>query len=137
MHANSSNCDSNDYSGWRSRRPTADADADSLAFPDSVWRNPYAHGHSHAHSNPNAVISAYSLAQPDTLAQPDANSYAEPLALGFPDRKPAAVSYAHSVGPSHAGPPGQCHTVAQSGSACNFAFSHPDSGRRTAGVRRR
>jgi hypothetical protein len=48
------------------------------------------------------MVSAYSkavsisLTQPDALAQPDANPYAEPLAFGFRDGKPAAVANANA-----------------------------------------
>jgi len=105
LHANSFNSDSNHYSGQRSRRPTADPDANSVAFPNSVWRDPYAHGDSYAHSHTHAILSAeskaqaVSLAQPDSLGQPDANCYAEslPFALGFPAGKPAAVANAGAV----------------------------------------
>jgi len=105
LHANSSNCDSNHCPGRRSRRPTANADANSFAFPNSVWRDPYAHGDSYAHSHTNAILSAdskaqaVSLAQPKSLGQPDANCYAEslPFALGFPAGKPAAVANAGAV----------------------------------------
>jgi hypothetical protein len=103
LHANSSNCDNNHYSGRRSRRPTANADANSIALPNSVWRDPYADSDAYAHSHTNAILSANSKAeavshtQPDPLGHPDANSCAEPLALGFPDGKPAAVANAGSV----------------------------------------
>lgn len=39
-----------------SRRPAADANANSLAFPDPVWRNPYTDGHAYTHSKTNAFI---------------------------------------------------------------------------------
>ena len=98
LHANSSYSDSNHYSGRRSRCPAADSHANSVAFPDSVWRNPYTLAHAYTHSNTNTSISAYSktdavsIAQPDPLGQSDANPYAKPVAPGFPDGKPAAAA---------------------------------------------
>ena len=101
MHANLSNCGSNHHSGRRFPRPAADANA--LAFPNSVWRNPYTNSHANAEAYTDTLIPADAqtqanpFTQSDSLGQPDANSYAEPLAFAFPHRNPAAVADAYTI----------------------------------------
>ena len=103
MHANSSNRGRNHHSGRRFHRPAADANAKSLAFSDSVWRNTHTDSHANAEAYTDALIPADAQAQTDSftqsvaLGQPDSNSYAESLAFGFAHRNPAAVTDAYTI----------------------------------------